>query len=128
VLYNVLFLGAIGLFFIVFAERVIALFISDPTVVPIAVQALRFLSYGYVSYAYGMVVTAAFNGAGDTITPTALNIVCFWVCQIPLACVLSFHTPLGVRGSFVAIVVADSLLALLGVILFRRGRWKQRIV
>jgi putative MATE family efflux protein len=127
-LYNVLFLGAIGLFFIVFAERVIALFTSDPTVVPIAVQALRFLSYGYVSYAYGMVMTAAFNGAGDTVTPTILNIACFWVCQIPVAYVLSLRTPLGVQGTYVAIVVADSLLALLGVLLFRRGKWKRRVV
>ena len=127
-LYNMLFLGAIGLFFIVFAERVIGVFTSDPAVVPIAVQALRFLSYGYVSYAYGMVVTAAFNGAGDTITPTILNIICFWACQIPVAYVLSFHTSLGVRGIYVAIVVSDSLLALLGVIWFRRGKWKQRVV
>jgi putative MATE family efflux protein len=127
-LYNMLFLGAIGLFFIVFAERVIGVFTSDPAVVPIAVQALRFLSYGYVSYAYGMVVTAAFNGAGDTITPTILNIICFWACQIPVAYVLSFHTSLGVRGTYVAIVVSDSLLALTGVIWFRRGKWKQRVV
>jgi Na+-driven multidrug efflux pump len=103
-------------------------FTSDPAVVPIAVQALRFLSYGYVSYAYGMVVTAAFNGAGDTITPTILNIICFWACQIPVAYVLSFHTSLGVRGTYVAIVVSDSLLALTGVIWFRRGKWKQRVV
>jgi putative MATE family efflux protein len=127
-LYNMLFLGAVGLFFIFFAERVIALFTTDPTVVPIAVQALRFLSYGYLSYGYGMVVTAAFNGAGDTVTPTLLNIVCFWLVQIPVAYVLSFHTPLGVRGSFVAIVVADSLLAITGILLFRRGKWKQRVV
>jgi putative MATE family efflux protein len=127
-LYNMLFLGAVGLFFIFFAERVIALFTTDPTVVPIAVQALRFLSYGYLSYGYGMVVTAAFNGAGDTVTPTLLNIVCFWLVQIPVAYVLSFHTPLGVRGSFVAIVVADSLLAVTGILLFRRGKWKQRVV
>jgi putative MATE family efflux protein len=127
-LYNMAFLGAVGLFFIVFAERVIALFTSDPAVVPIAVQALRFLSYGYISYGYGMVVTAAFNGAGDTTTPTILNIVCFWLCQIPVAYALSFYTPLGVRGTFVSVVVSDSLLALTGVLWFRRGKWKERVV
>src|SRR5579872_4875962 len=126
--YNMLFLGGIGILFVIFAERVIGLFTTDPTVVPIAVQCLRFLSYGYISYAYGMVVTAAFNGAGDTVTPTILNIACFWVCQIPVAYFLSFHTGLGVRGTFVAILIADSLLALGGVLWFRRGTWKKRVV
>jgi putative MATE family efflux protein len=126
--YNMLFLGAVGLVFIAFAERIIALFTDDPAVVPIAVSGLRLLSYGYISYAYGMVITAAFNGAGDTFTPTVLNILCFWVCQIPLAWFLAFHTSLGPRGVFVAVVVSDSLLALLGIIWFRRGTWKRTVV
>jgi len=123
--YNMLFLGAVGLIFIVFAERLIAMFTTDPAVVPIAVSGLRLLSYGYVSYAYGMVVTAAFNGAGDTFTPTILNIICFWVCQIPLGWLLAFHTGLGPKGVFVSVVVSDSLLALLAILWFRRGTWKQ---
>jgi putative MATE family efflux protein len=123
--YNMLFLGAVGLIFIVFAERIIAMFTSDPAVVPIAVSGLRLLSYGYVSYAYGMVVTAAFNGAGDTFTPTILNLVSFWVCQIPLGWFLAFHTSLGTNGVFVSVVVSDSLLALLSILWFRRGTWKQ---
>jgi len=127
-LYNVLFLGAVGLVFITFAERIIALFTTDPAVVPIAVSGLRMLSYGYISYAYGMVITAAFNGAGDTFTPTVLNLICFWVCQIPLAWFLAFHTTLGPRGAFLAVVVGDSLLALLGIIWFRRGTWKRTVV
>jgi len=72
-----------------------------------------------------MVVTAAFNGAGDTATPTVLNLICFWLCQIPLAWALAFHTSLRVNGVYVAVLVSDSLLALLGVLLFRRGKWKQ---
>ena len=75
-----------------------------------------------------MVVTAAFNGAGDTFTPNMLNIVCFWVCQIPLAYFLAFHTILGPRGVFVSVVVGDSLLAVLSILLFRRGKWKQTVV
>ena len=126
--YNMLFLGGVGLIFIIFAERFIALFTNDPAVVPLAVSGLRLLSYGYVSYAYGMVITAAFNGAGDTITPTTLNLICFWVCQIPVAWALAFHTSLGPRGVFVAVVIGDSLLALLGILLFRRGKWKQTVV
>jgi putative MATE family efflux protein len=126
--YNMVFLGAVGLIFIAFAERIIALFTSDPAVVPIAVTGLRLLSYGNISYAYGMVVTAAFNGAGDTFTPTVLNLICFWVCQIPVAWLLAFHTSLGPRGAFIAVVVSDSLLALLGVLWFRRGTWKRTVV
>jgi len=126
--YNMLFLGGVGLVFIAFADQIIALFTSDPAVVPIAVSGLRLLSYGHISYAYGMVVTAAFNGAGDTFTPTMLNIVCFWICQIPLAYFLAFHTSLGPRGVFVSVVVGDSLLAVLSIVLFRRGKWKQSIV
>jgi len=122
--YNMLFLGGVGLIFIVFAERLIALFTSDPAVAPLAVSGLRLLSYGYISYAYGMVITAAFNGAGDTFTPTVMNLLCFWICQIPLAWFLAFRTHFGPRGVFVAVVISDTLLALLGIIWFRRGTWK----
>jgi putative MATE family efflux protein len=124
-LYNMVFLGCVGLLFIVFAPQIIALFTTDPVVAPLAVSALRLFSCGNVSYSYGMVITAAFNGAGDTATPTGLNLVCFWLCQIPLAWALAFHTGLGPNGVYVAVVVSDSLLAALGVLLFRRGKWKQ---
>jgi putative MATE family efflux protein len=123
--YNMLFLGTVGLIFVVFAERLIGMFTTDPAVVPLAVSGLRLLSYGYVSYAYGMVVTAAFNGAGDTFTPTIMNLISFWLCQIPLGWLLAFHTSLGPNGVFVAVLVSDSLLALLSIVWFRRGTWKQ---
>ncbi|HLK21088.1 MAG TPA: MATE family efflux transporter [Bryobacteraceae bacterium] len=126
--YNMLFLGAVGLFFIVFAETIIGWFTNDPAVFPLAVSGLRLLSYGYISYAYGMVITAAFNGAGDTFTPTVLNLICFWACQIPVAWFLAYRTSLGPRGVFVAVVIGDSLLALLGIIWFRRGAWKRTVV
>jgi len=123
--YNMLFLGTVGLIFVVFAEKIIGAFTTDPAVFPIAVSGLRLLSYGYLSYGYGMVVTAAFNGAGDTFTPTILNLICFWVCQIPLGWLLAFHTSLATNGVFIAVLVSDSLLALLAILWFRRGKWKQ---
>jgi putative MATE family efflux protein len=126
--YNMLFLGTVGLVFIAFAERIIGLFTSDPAVGPVAVSCLRYLSYGYVSYAYGMVVSSAFNGAGDTFTPTILNLICFWICQIPLAYFLAFTAGLGPKGVFASVVVADSLLALLSIVWFRRGAWKKQVV
>jgi putative MATE family efflux protein len=126
--YNMLFLGTVGLVFIAFAERIIGLFTSDPAVAPVAVSCLRYLSYGYVSYAYGMVVSSAFNGAGDTFTPTVLNLICFWICQLPLAYFLAFTAGLGPKGVFASVVVADSLLALLSIVWFRRGGWKKQVV
>jgi Na+-driven multidrug efflux pump len=124
-LYNMLFLGSIGVVFIALAPQIISLFTTDPDVAPLAVSALRLFSLGNVSYSYGMVITAAFNGAGDTATPTSLNLICFWLCQIPLAWALAFHTGLGVNGVYIAVLVSDSLLAVFGVLLFRRGKWKQ---
>lgn len=124
-LYNMVFLGAIGLLFVVIAPQIISIFTTDPVVTPLAVSALRLFSYGNISYSYGMVITSAFNGAGDTATPTTLNVICFWLCQIPLAWALAFHTGLGPNGVYVAVVVSDSLLAALSILLFRRGKWKQ---
>lgn len=124
-LYNMLFLGTLGLLFIALAPQIISIFTSDPAVTPLAVSALRLFSFGNVSYSYGMVITAAFNGAGDTKTPTGLNLICFWLCQIPLAWVLAFHAHLGPTGVYTSVVLSDSLLAGLGVLLFRRGKWKQ---
>jgi putative MATE family efflux protein len=124
-LYNMLFLGTIGVAFFIWAPQIIALFTTDPKVLPLAVSALRIFSCGNVSYSYGMVITAAYNGAGDTATPTVLNLICFWLCQIPLAWALAFHTGLGPNGVYVSVLISDTLLAALSVVLFRRGTWKQ---
>lgn len=126
--YNMLFLGGIGLIFIAFARPIVHIFTSDPTIVSMAVTCLRCLSYGYISYAYGMVVVGSFNGAGDTFTPTVLNLICFWACEIPLAYFLAFQAGMGPIGPFVSVVISDSLLAVLGILWFRRGKWKQRVV
>jgi Na+-driven multidrug efflux pump len=125
-LYNMIFLGMVGVIFIVFAEPIIRLFTSDPAVVPLAVSCLRILSYGNLGYAYGMVMLQAFNGAGDTITPTIVNFFGFWVLEIPLAYWLAIHLDLRSRGVFLAIVIAECSIAAAGIMLFKRGKWKMQ--
>src|ERR1700757_576019 len=125
-LYNVLFLGAVGVFFVLFAEPVVRLFIRDPEVVPLGAACLRIVSYGNLGYAYFMVMMQAFNGAGDTITPTIVNFFGFWLLEIPLAYVLA--RPLGMKsnGVFFSIAIAESSMAAASAILFKQGRWKQK--
>lgn len=122
--YNVSFLGGVAVVFILFAEPIIRLFTTDPAVIPFGVDCLRIVSYGNLAYAYGMVMVQSFNGAGDTFTPTTVNIFGYWLFQIPVAYLLSFHTTLGPRGVFAAIPLAETAIAIVGVALFRRGRWK----
>jgi putative MATE family efflux protein len=123
-LYNMLFLGAVGVFFVIAADPVIRLFTNDPAVVPLAVSCLRILSYGNVGYAYGMVMLQAFNGAGDTVTPTVVNLFGFWLLEIPLAYLLAIPVRFGPTGVYYSIVVAEAAIAVAGVLIFRRGRWK----
>jgi putative MATE family efflux protein len=123
-IYNMVFLGTIGVLFLLFAESIVHIFTSDPVVTPLAVKALRFFSCGNISYGYGMVTVQALNGAGDTRTPTLLNGIAFWGIQIPLAYVLAYHTPLGLSGAWIAVVTGDSALAVMGVMWFRTGRWR----
>ena len=122
-LWNVLFLGSLGVIFIVFAQGIISLFTQDPAVVGPAVDCLRIFSCGNIAFAYGMVMLQAFNGAGDTLTPTYVNLFGFWMLEIPLAWWLAMHTALRVNGVFVAVVVAQSVVVLISIVLFRRGRW-----
>jgi putative MATE family efflux protein len=124
--YNMLFLGAIGLFFIFFAEPAVRLFTNDPEVVPLAASCLRILSYGNIGYAYGMVMLQAFNGAGDTVTPTIVNFFGFWLLEIPLAYALAIPLHMRSKGVFLSIVVAEAAIAAAGVVLFKRGRWKRQ--
>jgi putative MATE family efflux protein len=122
--YNFVFLGGVGLLLVIFASDVVRLFSNVPGVVAAGGRCLRIVSAGFLFYAYGMVVTQAFNGAGDTRTPMLINVVCFWIWEIPAAFVLSGPVGLGPTGIFFAIAAAFSLVAVLGVALFRRGRWK----
>ena len=125
-LYNMIFLGAVGVFFFMFATQVIRLFIHDPVVAPIAATALRILSCGNVGYAYGMVMLQAFNGAGDTVTPTIVNFFGFWVLELPLAYWLAVRRGMHAPGAMLAIVIAECSIAAASILLFRRGRWKKQ--
>ncbi len=125
-LYNMIFLGLIGLFFVIFAEPVIHLFTSDPLVVPLAASCLRILSYGNIGYAYGMVMLQAFNGAGDTVTPTIVNFFGFWLLEIPLAYFLAIPARMHSSGVFWSIVIAEGFIAAVSVALFKRGRWMRQ--
>ena len=122
--YNMLFLGTIGVLFVLFAEPVVRLFTHDPSVVPLGTSCLRILSYGNIGYAYGMVMLQAFNGAGDTVTPTIVNLFGFWFLEIPLAYWLAIKAGLHSNGVFFSIVIAEAAIAVAGILLFRRGRWK----
>ena len=126
--YNMLFLGTVGLVFVIFAPQLISLFTDDSSVVPWGTACLRYVSFGFLFYAYGMVITQAFNGAGDTWTPTWLNLFCFWLWEIPLAYVLAKVLGFGPKGVFLAITVAFSTLAVASAALFRRGKWKLKKV
>ncbi|RRA47490.1 MATE family efflux transporter [Acidipila sp. EB88] len=122
-LWNMVFLGLVGLVFIAAAGPIVALFTQDPAVSRTAVDCLRIVSCGNIAYAYGMVLMQAFNGAGDTLTPTIVNFFGFWMLEIPLAWWLAMHTRLHVDGVFVAIVVAQAAIVLASILLFRQGRW-----
>ena len=125
-LYNMIFLGSLGILMVIIAEPVVRLFTQDPAVVPLAASCLRILSYGNIGYAYGMVMLQAFNGAGDTVTPTIVFFFGFWMLEIPLAYYLAIHRGMYSSGVFWSIVVAEAAIAAAGIVLFRRGKWKQQ--
>ena len=125
-LYNMAFLGSAGIFFILFAERVVSLFTHDPAVVVLAAACLRIVSYGNLGYAYFMVMMQAFNGAGDTITPTIVNFFGFWLFEIPLAYWLAIPMHMRSNGAFFSIAIAESAMAIASAILFKRGTWKKQ--
>lgn len=126
--YNVYFMVSVAIIFITFAHPIIGLFTNDPTVLEIGVQCLRFISYGYGFYAVGMILVQAFNGAGDTMTPTWINLFCYWIFQIPLAYFLAKSMELNATGVFLAITLAESLIALVSVVIFKRAKWKTGVV
>jgi putative MATE family efflux protein len=125
-MYNVIFLGAVGLIFILFPEPIVRLFTHDPDVLRLGAACLRIISYGNLGYAYFMVMMQAFNGAGDTITPTIVNFFGFWLFEIPLAYGLAIPLHMRSNGVFVSIAVAESAMAGASAILFKRGRWKRQ--
>jgi putative MATE family efflux protein len=126
--YNLLFLGAVGVIFLAGASVIVSFFTTDAIVAAYAVSCLRIVSLGFVFYAYGMVLTQSFNGAGDTWTPTLINLLVFWVIELPLAWVLSHAGGLEAAGVFVALAACYSLLAVVSAVVFRQGRWKTKAV
>lgn len=122
--YNALFMGAVSLVYLLFAKQIVSLFNDSKAVVQSGALCLQIIALGYVFYAYGMVVTQAFNGSGDTRTPTRLNLIAFWLFQLPLAYVLALVIDLEELGVFIAITIAQVLLAILSMIWFKKGRWK----
>jgi putative MATE family efflux protein len=126
--YNAIVLGGVSLAFIIFAPQIVAIYTSDPAVVPFALDCLRIVSAGFVFFAYGLVLTQAFNGAGDTWTPTWINLGCFWFWQIPLAWLLASYFAMGPQGVFIAMTVAFSTLAVVSGVIFKQGNWKQSAV
>jgi putative MATE family efflux protein len=123
--YNMAFLTVVGIIFFSAARLIVRCFTNDPNVMLIGVECLQYVSLGYPFYAWGMIMEQAFNGAGDTWTPTRINLFCYWLLQIPLAWILARQAGFGPRGVYIAICAAESVLAVISVLLFRRGRWKK---
>lgn len=121
-------LGVTSIVFLALAPQIVSIFTSDPAVAPHAVACLRIVSLGFVFFAYGLVLTQAFNGAGDPWTPTWLNFGCFWLWQIPLAYLLAVYLGWGPSGVYWAVTIAFSTSGLLSALVFRRGRWKTTTV
>lgn len=122
--YNAIFMGVITLLFLLLPDVIVGLFPVTEEVKVIAVKALRIVSLGYIFYGVGMVLINAFNGAGDTKTPTVINVVCYWLFQIPLAYLLAKFLEWGPTGIFVAVPVAETLMTVSAFILFKKGKWK----
>ena len=123
--YNMILLFIISVIAIIFANPIISIFTDDAEVLRYGVLGLRIIFVGYVFYAYEMVIGQSFNGAGDTYTPTILNAICFWIIQIPLAYFLGHYMGLASTGVFIAIAVSSCILAVMAIVVFRKGHWKQ---
>jgi Na+-driven multidrug efflux pump len=121
---NMIFLGIISIIFFVFADFIIGLFSAEISVVDIGSNALQIICFGYLFFAYGMVISQAFNGAGDTKTPLFINIFVFWILQFPLAYTLSVYLDWQANGVFISIAFCHSLHALICIYWFRKGKWK----
>ena len=116
------------IFLISFPATWIGIFTDAPNVLHDGIVSLRTISYGFVMYGIGMVLVQGFNGSGDTMTPTKINLVSFWLLEIPVAYVLAIQLDMGLIGACIAILCAETLLTILGWYFFRKGKWKEREV
>lgn len=121
---NMIFLGIITVVFYTLAGPIVGIYTDDPTVLESGMQCLKIVSLGYIFYAYGMVIVQSFNGAGDTLTPTILNVFGFWLFQIPFAYLMAIVLEFETTGAYIAIVTAESAMAIAAILIFRRGKWK----
>ncbi|PCE64116.1 MATE family efflux transporter [Sediminicola luteus] len=126
--YNAIFMALVSIVYLVFAKQIIGWFNTETEVVRIGSLCLQIMASGYVFYAYGMVVSQAFNGAGDTRTPTKINLISFWFFQIPFAYLTALVLDLGPLGVFLGITFSEVLLAILAIVWFRKGKWKETVV
>ena len=124
--YNTAFLALVTIVFIFLPEPIVRFFTQDPAVMHYAVDCLRTIGYGNMVYAVGMVLVQAFNGAGDTTTPTLINLAGYWLFEIPLAWMLAFPAGLGVKGVFYSIPIAQVVITAMSAVMFSRGKWKER--
>jgi Na+-driven multidrug efflux pump len=118
------FFALVAVIFFVFGKNLMQFFIDDNEAIISGTLCLHIMAIGYVFFAYGMVISQAFNGAGDTKTPTYINIFVFWVLQIPFAWLMAKYFKLGPTGVYIAIAVSESVLAIVSIMLFKRGKWK----
>jgi putative MATE family efflux protein len=125
---NMVFMGLVAIVFIIVPDFFIRIFIADPEIIASGEVCLKIISYGYVLYAMGMVMVQALNGAGDTGTPTLINLFCFWMLEIPLAYFLALHRGAAENGVYYAIIISESVMTMVAVLIFSRGRWKLRTV
>jgi Na+-driven multidrug efflux pump len=123
-IYSMTILAVMAVFLFAFATPIVRIFVSDAQVVAIAALALRTFSCGNIAYAWVMVMLQAFNGSGDTVTPTFVNFFGFWVLELPLAWWLAVGLHMRQQGAFLAVVIAECAIALASLLLFRAGRWK----
>ncbi|MBG6131882.1 putative MATE family efflux protein [Aquimarina sp. EL_43] len=123
--YNAYFMAIVSIFYLLFAEAIIRIFSDEALIIEYGALSLRVIAAGYVFYAYGMVIIQSFNGAGDTKTPTVINFFCFWVFQLPFAYLAALVLNWGAMGVFLAITFAEVLIAVIGIIWFKKGKWKE---
>ena len=126
--YNSIYMGIAAAIMLLFTNPIVAMFSADPEVLDYARRCIHIFAYGYVFWGFGMAIIQAFNGAGDTMTPTYINVFCFWIVQVPLAYSLAITLGIGPVGVFWAVFVSDVLAGIVGVVFFMRGKWKLRQV
>ena len=122
--YNALFMAVVTILFFFAGSLILSFFITEPVARQHGIDALRIMSSGYIFYGIAMVMTSAFNGAGDTWTPTVINFFGFWLIQIPLAYILAKSFDMGPTGAYLAVPIAETAIAVAAFIIFKRGKWK----